>query len=611
MPYSPINSGAYTAAYAGAISGMAVSGWITNPNKANYLNETVIAGAFAQAFDIAWNNAAVLNNLELAAITAVIESNFNDRGPGPLSNPTFRDPNNWTIAARACVALILECDDYFTGEGISPGFPSVQVVNVPNLAALTALEATSLNPGSRVVVQSLRRVAVLQASTLPLVSNEVVISSDPTKQWVFEPYPIGAGNPWIELTDCWISPTGNDEADGSSLTPLATLDEWVRRLASSELNTTYLVQFTGPLPNGIVTDLNLGPDGRVFFDLQPAATVELTRTVAAYTAPNDTTEWALVQTVEADDLAGEVGRRIRFTNGPAQNAVAYITESDPGGAGVNVIRIGVPIYQDGSASENPEGVNLVPLAGNTFVIETLAEIGCVTVRAQKQITDESGQSSNSVVIGSARIGSPLAPAPVLFITPLQSAGALYGCNIDAASVIGIGYGVGCRVDGQGADATPLIGNAPSSGEANAVTPVNRCTWNWHSSVFVDGRGFHSVNCRFDQCMWQGGPDEDATLRPQPGYTILTTRNAFFDSGLTGTAIFLQEPCNVRITGPLYSDGLSGYGIHWTGGGIIVQADTVPTISGTTGDTRLMGVVQAWGAYPVVNIGGSGLVYDIA
>jgi hypothetical protein len=132
MPYIPINTGAYTAAYAGAISGMAVSGWITNPNKTNYVNETVIAGAFAQAFDIAWNNAATLNNLELAAITAVIESDFQDRGPGPLSNPTFRDPNNWTIAARACVALILECDDYFTAEGINPGFPGGGGIPMPN-----------------------------------------------------------------------------------------------------------------------------------------------------------------------------------------------------------------------------------------------------------------------------------------------------------------------------------------------------------------------------------------------------------------------------------------------------------------------------------------------
>ena len=119
MPYVPINTNAYTAAYAGAITGMTVTGWITNPDKTNYINETVIAGVFAQAFDTAWNNASTLNNLELAAITTIIESEFRNRGPGPFSNPTFQDPNNWTIAARACVALILESDDYFTGQGIS------------------------------------------------------------------------------------------------------------------------------------------------------------------------------------------------------------------------------------------------------------------------------------------------------------------------------------------------------------------------------------------------------------------------------------------------------------------------------------------------------------
>jgi|SRR3990170_4917103 len=514
-----------------------------------------------------------------------------------------------TSAAPLAANQVLACQD-LARRWIAESTGSVQA-SVPNLANLTALEATTLPPGSRAVVQSLRRVAVLQTSSLALSTNEVVASSDPTKQWVFEPYPVGAGNPWIDLVDCWISPTGNDEADGSNLAPLASLEEWVRRLTSSELDGTYRVQFTGPLLAGVVADLELGPNGRVFFDFQPAATVNLVRTVAAYTAPNDATEWALVQTTEVDDLAAQVGRRVRFTSGPAQDAVAYIAESDPAGVGVNVIRIGVPIYQDGTTGANPEGVNLVPLPGNTFVIETLAETGCVSVKARKQIADGSVAWTNSVVVGSAQIGSVATPAPVSFDTPLQSPGALYGCNIMAASVVGTGYGVGCRVDGQGADATPLVGNAPSSAEANAVTPLNRLPLSWHSCVFANGGGFQSVNCRFDQCIWQGGGATDATLRPQAGYTLFTTRNAFFDSDMAGDALRLQEPASVRIMGPFYANGLQGFGIYWTGGGLIVQADTVPTASGVSGDTRLMGVVQLWAAYPMVDASGSGLVYDIA
>ena len=69
MTYAPINIPAYVASYSGAIAGMGVSGWIVNPTQSSYDNVTKIAGAFAQAFDVAWNDATPLNNLEVAAIT--------------------------------------------------------------------------------------------------------------------------------------------------------------------------------------------------------------------------------------------------------------------------------------------------------------------------------------------------------------------------------------------------------------------------------------------------------------------------------------------------------------------------------------------------------------
>jgi hypothetical protein len=121
MTYSPINVAAYTAAFSGAVAGMGVSGWITDQNSTDYTNVTLIAGAFAQAFDKVWNNATQLNNLELAAITATVQTDFTGRGPGPFNNPTFQDPNNWTQSAGACAALVLESDIFFTNENINPG----------------------------------------------------------------------------------------------------------------------------------------------------------------------------------------------------------------------------------------------------------------------------------------------------------------------------------------------------------------------------------------------------------------------------------------------------------------------------------------------------------
>jgi hypothetical protein len=124
MAYSPINTQAYVSAYAGAIAGMAVSGWIVDPTSANYAQVAAIAGAFSEAFDQAWNNATTLNNLELRAIQSVCQNEFAGRGPGSLENPALALSANWTIPAAACAALVLEGDVYLASQGIDPGTPS-------------------------------------------------------------------------------------------------------------------------------------------------------------------------------------------------------------------------------------------------------------------------------------------------------------------------------------------------------------------------------------------------------------------------------------------------------------------------------------------------------
>lgn len=120
MAYLPINLGAYIAAYSGAIAGMGVSGWITSPTLANYTRVCQIAGAFAEAFDIVWNNAAPLNEMETAAIKHICNQELASRGPGPLEGSQFVDPANWSVPARACATLVLESDIYFASEGITP-----------------------------------------------------------------------------------------------------------------------------------------------------------------------------------------------------------------------------------------------------------------------------------------------------------------------------------------------------------------------------------------------------------------------------------------------------------------------------------------------------------
>jgi hypothetical protein len=121
MPtYTPINALVFYAAHAGAISGMAISGWIVDPAKADYSQVVGIAAAFAQAFDQAWDNTAPISVFEGEAITAVVASDFRLRGPGPLAYPVYSNPTSWAQAAAACVALILECDAYFASQSLVP-----------------------------------------------------------------------------------------------------------------------------------------------------------------------------------------------------------------------------------------------------------------------------------------------------------------------------------------------------------------------------------------------------------------------------------------------------------------------------------------------------------
>jgi hypothetical protein len=124
MSYSPINVQAYTSAYSGAISGMAVSGWITDPTSSDYSQVATIAGAFAESFDQAWNSATALDNLEIQTIGTVCQQEFKGRAPAPFAAEQYSLPATWANAAAACVALVRASEAFFVGQGITPPSPS-------------------------------------------------------------------------------------------------------------------------------------------------------------------------------------------------------------------------------------------------------------------------------------------------------------------------------------------------------------------------------------------------------------------------------------------------------------------------------------------------------
>jgi len=131
MAYAPVNVDAYTNAYSGALAGMAISGWIVDPTSADYSNVATIAGAFAQAFDVVWNNATALNWLQIQSIQSVCQEQFAGHAPGSLDNAVFTQPSNWAVPAAACAALVLKGDAFVTSEGITPNTPGGGSANGP------------------------------------------------------------------------------------------------------------------------------------------------------------------------------------------------------------------------------------------------------------------------------------------------------------------------------------------------------------------------------------------------------------------------------------------------------------------------------------------------
>lgn len=146
MSIPPINDDVFIAAFTGALGGISVgSGWITDTVAADYDNVILIAGAYADALDTAWNNAAPISSVEYDKIQCVSEALFTHRPAQPAANLQFQQAGNWTAVTAGVVALVNQADGYLNGQGIIPapsggnGTQRVRgVVTVPLPVALTA-----------------------------------------------------------------------------------------------------------------------------------------------------------------------------------------------------------------------------------------------------------------------------------------------------------------------------------------------------------------------------------------------------------------------------------------------------------------------------------------
>ncbi len=116
MAYSPLNLKVFTAAFAGALAGMGVSGKTpTSAVSTDYAGLATTAGAFAQKFDTTWN-AVVPTTYQVEAIQEACEAAWQERVP-PAVAP-FITAAVYANEVAALIAVITAGSTYLAAQGV-------------------------------------------------------------------------------------------------------------------------------------------------------------------------------------------------------------------------------------------------------------------------------------------------------------------------------------------------------------------------------------------------------------------------------------------------------------------------------------------------------------
>ncbi len=118
MPFTPANVQVYTAAYAGALSGITSTvGKASNvPTVGSYVGAAEYAGAFAEVFDMLWNLTPT-SLLDLDNIQGMSEEAWSRMAP--LATMKI-DGYPLTAIAQAMIKVLLAAKAYYAAEGITP-----------------------------------------------------------------------------------------------------------------------------------------------------------------------------------------------------------------------------------------------------------------------------------------------------------------------------------------------------------------------------------------------------------------------------------------------------------------------------------------------------------
>lgn len=368
MPYAPINSAVYVAAFTGALGGIAIgSGWITDPTPSDYSNVCIIAGAYAQAVDIAWNNATPIDQVEYDKIQCVSEHLFTHRGVQPAADTQFQQATNWIAVALGVVALVQEADTFLNGQGIIlPVIDPTGFVRVVNTAGRTALH---LATGVYSFTTSTGEVEQLEQDGIT---------------WTERAYSFPQANgttgqvQWIgEVPQDWrIETGGDDRALGDPAHPLATYAELRRRRMGRVFENDVTITIARDLPasDPFIMDLQKAPS--VFPLIQGEPTVALGGlSLTAYTPRNTATNQANQMTASGITWSNHVdGYLLELTSGPANTYSCWMVKD----LGAGIARVSTVCTPNGISSGS--SIETQPVNGDTFRVLRLPRIATYDIR---------------------------------------------------------------------------------------------------------------------------------------------------------------------------------------------------------------------------------------
>jgi hypothetical protein len=263
--YTPINLTVYTAAYSGIISGLVGSSrWLEDSVSTDYDGFACIAGAFAMAFDLAWEenpNTNPPDTLQVFVIEKTCKAVWESRDVAANASSTNSD--TFAVVSQSIIAVVLASESYFASQGITPAvWPSggggggvTEVLAGTGIAVSGPTDTPTVNNTGILAVDPGTGIGVSTVSGVATITNEGLLSAvsgtgidATTLAGVLTIALEGVRSPWT-IENFYVDPSNStghasDSNDGlTSSTPILTTAELNMRLFLHDIQVNAIITY--------------------------------------------------------------------------------------------------------------------------------------------------------------------------------------------------------------------------------------------------------------------------------------------------------------------------------------------------------------------------------